>query len=122
VFVKGEIHTKLKLFCARCLEPFIHYLDTNVDFSLIPYSQSPQKEVLKLKSEEMEAEFFNGIEIDLAQIISEQIFLNVPIKALCQKDCAGLCPYCGTNLNKEKCKCINVKHNSLSKTLKNLKL
>ena len=28
-----------------------------------------------------------------------------PAKVLCSKDCKGICPKCGTNLNKEKCKC-----------------
>ena len=27
------------------------------------------------------------------------------MKALCKKDCAGLCPTCGKNLNQGKCDC-----------------
>ena len=35
----------------------------------------------------------------------EQISLEVPIKPLCSKDCKGLCPKCGTDLNESKCDC-----------------
>lgn len=122
VHITGEIHTKLKLFCARCLEPFAFPLDTTMDFTLVPSTQLPQTETLRLKKEDLEVEFFNGAEIDLAQIVMEQIFLNIPMKPLCQPDCAGLCPFCGTNLNKEKCKCKMLKIRPFYDALRHLKL
>jgi uncharacterized protein len=35
----------------------------------------------------------------------EQFYLAVPMKPLCRDDCAGLCPSCGTNLNRGSCGC-----------------
>jgi uncharacterized protein len=31
--------------------------------------------------------------------------MAVPMKALCDEDCAGLCQKCGQNLNQGKCDC-----------------
>jgi DUF177 domain-containing protein len=45
------------------------------------------------------------IELDLDSLLSEAVILAHPIKLKCTKECKGLCPGCGTNLNNEKCKC-----------------
>lgn len=44
--------------------------------------------------------------IDLKNDVREFAFLSVPMKRLCKEDCKGLCPKCGTDLNKNQCKCI----------------
>lgn len=121
VHVTGKIYGKLKLFCARCLEPFNFPLEVNINFMLVPKWQAPRNEMLRLKKDDMDIEFFDGVEIDVDQIVSEQIFLNIPIKPLCRPDCAGLCPYCGANLNREKCQCKPPKYSPFYEALKHLK-
>jgi uncharacterized protein len=37
--------------------------------------------------------------------MQEQFYLALPMKPLCVADCKGLCPSCGTNLNKSVCGC-----------------
>src|SRR5258708_8474017 len=41
--------------------------------------------------------------LDIAPLLREEIFLLMPIGALCRPDCAGLCPGCGRNLNDGPC-------------------
>ncbi len=43
--------------------------------------------------------------IDLGEEIRQEIILSNPPKVLCSKDCKGICPRCGANLNIEQCKC-----------------
>ncbi len=43
--------------------------------------------------------------LDMAEVLRQYVLTEVPIKPLCCVECLGLCPECGTNLNKEKCKC-----------------
>ncbi|MDL1970118.1 MAG: DUF177 domain-containing protein [Candidatus Desulfofervidaceae bacterium] len=121
VHVTGEIHGKLKLFCARCLEQFDYPLEIKINFMLVPKWQAPRSEIFRLKKDDMEIEFFDGVEVDIDQVVSEQIFLNIPIKPLCRPDCAGLCPYCGINLNKGKCQCKRPKYSPFYEALKHLK-
>jgi len=35
----------------------------------------------------------------------ESLQIALPMKPLCKDDCKGLCPNCGTNLNKATCDC-----------------
>jgi uncharacterized protein len=38
-------------------------------------------------------------------LLREQIQLALPMKPLCTEACRGLCPECGTNLNRTQCDC-----------------
>jgi uncharacterized protein len=39
--------------------------------------------------------------------VRDEIILDHPIRILCSPQCRGLCPFCGANLNEEKCDCSN---------------
>jgi len=43
--------------------------------------------------------------IDFDPDIRDEIFLDYPIKPLCNPNCKGLCLKCGMNLNEGKCNC-----------------
>jgi len=43
--------------------------------------------------------------LDLAPLARDAILLDLPLAPLCREDCAGLCPYCGIDLNDETCDC-----------------
>ena len=44
-------------------------------------------------------------QLDLDQLLTEDILLDVPSKFLCSPGCKGLCPTCGKNLNQGPCGC-----------------
>ena len=44
-------------------------------------------------------------EVDITADIREDILVSLPQTFLCSKDCKGLCPQCGADLNEGKCKC-----------------
>lgn len=60
--------------------------------------------------------------IDLTQDIRESIILAFPTTPLCAPDCRGLCPRCGTNLNKRKCRCVVSKEDGRWSALNDLQL
>ena len=37
--------------------------------------------------------------------VRDELILEHPIRILCRTDCRGLCPFCGVNLNTDKCDC-----------------
>ena len=43
--------------------------------------------------------------LDLDELLTEDLLLDVPSKFLCSPDCKGLCPSCGKNLNHGDCDC-----------------
>ncbi len=46
-----------------------------------------------------------GTVLDLTEALREDIVLAFPQAWLCREDCRGLCPRCGCDLNRERCRC-----------------
>lgn len=46
-----------------------------------------------------------GNSLDLAQLVADDILLEMPTKLLCKDECRGLCPVCGKDLNEGECGC-----------------
>ncbi|MDD4570904.1 MAG: DUF177 domain-containing protein [Clostridia bacterium] len=99
LIVKGCAYGKAELLCGRCLTTFLW--DFAVD---VLESFSNVSKVVEAEFED-NINLFCGEEIDITPYILRQIFLELPMKAVCREDCKGLCPYCGTNLNIGKCNC-----------------
>jgi len=43
--------------------------------------------------------------LDIKEAVRQYLLTVKPIQPLCRPDCAGLCPYCGHNLNTGPCHC-----------------
>jgi uncharacterized protein len=79
-------------------------------------------EEVELNAEEMGLILFHGEEIDLGEAIAEQVIMALPMHPLCQEECRGLCPQCGTNLNETDCGCERPAFNVKFAALKNIKM
>lgn len=80
--------------CVRCLTPFEQPLQ--VDFTEL-YAFSPRQ------MSESGLLFPESGVIDLAPLVREYMWLEVPIQPVCRPDCKGLCPVCGANQNEVVC-------------------
>jgi uncharacterized protein len=105
VSIMGELAGELRPKCSRCLKSFKYNLVTNFQGSLTPLPQRFENEDIELSGEDMEFSFYQGGEIDLDEVISEQLVLAVPLNPLCQEECKGLCSQCGADLNERECNC-----------------
>jgi len=103
--ISGELETKIELACARCLEPVTEDVHRTFDLFYSPLPKDAKPEEEQLKSADADIGFYQGEGLFLADVLSEQVLLAVPMKAICQSDCRGLCPTCGVNLNHEECRC-----------------
>jgi uncharacterized protein len=112
----------IQVLCDRCLESYHRELKTSFRvFLTLPLPQTEEDD-LELAGEDLEVDFIRGDEIDLDEIIHEQIYLTIPMKSLCNEDCLGLCPKCGTNLNVTDCSCHRAQGHPAFLKLKNLKI
>jgi uncharacterized protein len=103
--VTGDLHTKIEMVCARCLEPVIEEVRRDFDLFYQPLLKGTPNDVERLKDDDTEIGFFQGEGLFLADVLKEQVLLSLPMKVICQSDCRGLCPHCGANLNQEQCRC-----------------
>ncbi|OVE76952.1 hypothetical protein BVX98_04055, partial [bacterium F11] len=83
IYVKGTIRTILTFQCARCLNEFDKPFEGQ-------FSQAfkPELDMIDVKNE-----------------IRETVLVDLPIKPLCQVNCKGICPQCGTDMNNQECHC-----------------
>lgn len=87
VLVSGSASTPLKSICGRCLEEISFTLDSG-KLQLF-FEIEEEQEILEIDED-----------------LRSELLLALPMNPLCSNDCQGLCPVCGTDLNKSQCKCI----------------
>lgn len=103
--IYGNLHTRVELTCARCLDTVVEEISRDFDLFYRPMNSISVEEEIRLGAEDTEIGFFEGEGLFLADVLAEQINLALPMKVICRSDCRGLCPYCGANLNNEECRC-----------------
>jgi uncharacterized protein len=103
--ITGELETKLELACARCLEPVTEEVHRSFDLFYSPLPKIAKPEEERLKDDDADVGFYKGDGLFLTDVLTEQVLLAVPMKAICRSDCRGLCVACGANLNHEECRC-----------------
>jgi len=103
--LSGELHTRVELVCARCLDPVTEEISRDFDLFYRPMDTIRTEEQVQLDEDEAEVAFFEGAGFFLADALAEQVNLAIPMKTICRSDCRGLCPQCGANLNHEDCHC-----------------
>jgi len=103
--LRGRVQTTLELPCSRCLEPFRWDVDEPFELTYEPRAAVAAAEEREISDEDFSAAVYDDDQIDLEQLIRERIEMSLPMKPLCGPECKGLCPECGTNLNRGTCTC-----------------
>ncbi len=103
--IYGQLHTRIEMVCARCLESVVEDLSRDFDLYYRPLKSVAGHGEVKLDDEEADVAFFDGEGLFLADALAEQVNLAIPMKVICRSDCRGLCAHCGANLNHEECHC-----------------
>ncbi len=117
VTLTGKVGLVLRPLCDRCGQPFDLKLDLPVTMHLAPSfedekvprtrGQLQSAKPLDFSEEgvDLNFSFYNGVEVDVSDVLRETLVLNLPARFLCRDDCKGLCLNCRTNLNESSCSC-----------------
>ncbi len=103
-YCNGVVVCAARLDCSRCLEPYPVTLRGEIDFSIVETGSGPEIDRDELSDTAMVVPF-GASPIDITDPVREAILLEIPLKPLCRETCRGLCPYCGTNRNEQRCNC-----------------
>jgi len=109
----GTVSGSITAPCDRCLEDTEQAFASDVTWTFVHGAQDHHGAAASGEDEEDEFEDldddtvvpFDGQTIDLLPTVWEEVVLAMPAKVLCKEDCAGLCPRCGANLNRDRCGC-----------------
>jgi uncharacterized metal-binding protein YceD (DUF177 family) len=103
---RGTVAGRYKYPCDRCLEPAVFSFCAEALWVFSPGAAARDDgQTDDDADEEVLTVAIEGNEIDLAPQVWEEVVLAAPSKFLCREDCAGLCPQCGANLNRDRCSC-----------------
>lgn len=105
IHVRGHVATLLFASCDRCLDSVTLPVDQDFDLFYRPMSTIAREEEVELPEDELDVGFFSGDGIEMADVVTEQVILAMPMKVVCREDCLGLCPTCKANLNSGACGC-----------------
>ncbi len=103
--VTGRVETRLRLECGRCLEPFDIPVDSAFELRYVPVPAGSGDADAEVAEDDLTTAYYKDETLDLGELLHEQFVLALPMKPLCSDACKGLCPSCGTNLNKGTCDC-----------------
>lgn len=120
--LRGGLQARLATICTRCGDPVIHPLAGELEIVLMKGRAPDPVNDLELSDEDMNRDYYDGNEVDLAPFFREELALRVPVQTLCKDDCAGLCTVCGVNLNAKKCGCQKGEGDPRLAVLRNLKI
>ncbi len=98
--IQGTLQGYALFPCDRCLEPAKIEIKSSFDF----FEEFEPQEI-ELLGERLLRYVDDHFELNVFQVLWEQFLLALPEKKLCQKNCKGLCPKCGQNLNQGECSC-----------------
>ena len=92
-----EASTVLNSVCDRCLKAFDEPKTVSCEYMLAEEVQDEENDDIILLEND---------EFDLGDLARTAFILGMDTKTLCSKDCKGLCPMCGADLNQGPCSCV----------------
>lgn len=106
LLVNGKIHTSVKMECGRCLIEFSQPMNVDIEEEFRIEHVGDMIQALPMEDDdEAEGVLISNNVLDVRELVRQNLLLELPIQPLCNKDCKGLCPSCGENLNEKLCSC-----------------
>ena len=90
IIVRGNLTTKIELTCSRCLSIFPCYTSFDIEEEFLPKVDVYDDVSLSFTEESTDFTISNDKVLDMGELIRQYTLLNLPMKPLCQPDCAGI--------------------------------
>ncbi len=94
--VDADAEASYETTCARCGSPMVKTL-------AFSFTERFVRSIYKTADDELYP--YEGEKLDLKEAFFDNLFLEMPMTAVCSESCKGLCPVCGANLNQGQCDC-----------------
>ncbi len=109
---RGQVSGRFRRHCDRCLAATLVPFEVEVTWVFTHHGVERPLEELSDESEDLDEVDDSTLTlqihadvVDLGAPAWEEVVLAIPAKILCDVNCAGLCPRCGADLNREGCAC-----------------
>lgn len=105
VRIKGHLSVEMECECDRCLCRARFPLDSRFDLFYRPSAALNRDQEVAIDEGEAQMGFYEGMGVELEEVLREQVILLMPMQRICTDDCKGICPVCGRNRNESSCDC-----------------
>jgi uncharacterized protein len=106
VLLRGSLEASVEVDCDRCLRVFSIVVNQSFALLYLPANKARKAhEEHELKDDDLSISSYQGLSINVDELVREQIHLSLPMTRLCKEDCRGLCLQCRANLNEGQCSC-----------------
>ncbi|HEV7746898.1 MAG TPA: DUF177 domain-containing protein [Pyrinomonadaceae bacterium] len=105
VHVGGHVTATAQTECDRCLTLVQLPIDSQFKLEYVTAAEYQAQQDVELAEVDLDLSVFDGAAIDIDELVTEEIMLNVPDHVLCSEDCKGICAVCGANNNLTECGC-----------------
>ncbi|MFV0389313.1 MAG: YceD family protein [Pyrinomonadaceae bacterium] len=119
--VNGNVSLDLEIECGRCLAPIANQQAFEFVCAYVSAAKLTEEVEFELEKFGFDVSVIEDDILDLGAVAVEQIEVRLPDHPTCRKDCRGICPDCGIDLNHESCNCSENKIDSRWAALKELK-
>lgn len=145
IVMSGDVDTHIELVCSRCANLFrmpcaphfsalfckdpvmagVAHLQgekpSGQNKGFARHAHDEDRDQLMSEGKDLDITYLANDFIDLGEILTEQLQLQVPFQPLCREDCKGMCSNCGADLNTGRCACAKVTGSLAFSVLKDLK-
>ncbi|MCU0229143.1 MAG: DUF177 domain-containing protein [Bryobacterales bacterium] len=90
ILVRGSLSTIVSYPCDRCLEAIRRPLQLAFNLAYLPEDASPTEDEREVGAGEIDLAFYQDDGLNLADVLREQILLDLPMRRVCE-------PACGRN-------------------------
>ena len=90
ILVRGNLDVQVELVCSRCLKAFPYSMNFTVEEEIHPTIDISSGLPLDLCQESEGLIIDKNHVLDLGELIRQYILLSLPMKPLCQPECAGI--------------------------------
>ncbi len=109
LLIRGNIKAKYMAPCIKCLKLTHQSVDADFQVCFIPQHLENEPEFEELddiftENEEFDLYFHQKGDADIAEMVHENLFINIEHFPLHDENCLGLCTECGQDLNEGTCK------------------
>ncbi len=121
VNLKGRIGYRAEIDCIRCLKPVDRASDIVFDINYVMPEHFASTKEHEVQRADLETDVLNDDRIDIAEVVREQVLLDLPEQIYCKEGCRGICPKCGADRNLINCDCDETEIDPRWAALKNLR-
>ena len=103
VLLSAKVKATVQLNCSRCLTTYT--MESELTPSIIIRPRASEDLLEEADDPDSSVVFGDEDSFDVAEILVQELMLELPMKPLCADDCPGLCAQCGKIKGSPDCTC-----------------